>query len=229
MNEERDSQLSAMFDGELAEGECDLLARRLGREAVLRTRWERYALISATLQVEAGAPLELRVAQRVSRALANEACHGAGAADRADAGSPAGAERGVSASRWLKAAAGMAVAAGVAGLSILYLRVQMPGVDTAPVIARVAVPAPVAAVQTGGESRGPSAGGEPESYVVPAASDQSGALAPAELANYVVAHSEFSSPLVRRNLLTTLVTGDARTLRETEEPRPRDLAAGAGE
>ena len=29
MNEELDSQLSAMFDNELPEGECELLARRL--------------------------------------------------------------------------------------------------------------------------------------------------------------------------------------------------------
>ena len=36
MNEELDSQLSAMFDGELPAAECELLARRLARDEQLR-------------------------------------------------------------------------------------------------------------------------------------------------------------------------------------------------
>ena len=36
MSEERDSQLSAMFDGELPAGECELLARRLVRDEALK-------------------------------------------------------------------------------------------------------------------------------------------------------------------------------------------------
>ena len=47
---ERDSQLSAMFDGELASAECELLARRLVRDEALRGQWSRYALIGAALQ-----------------------------------------------------------------------------------------------------------------------------------------------------------------------------------
>ena len=35
MNEELDSQLSAMFDDELPQSECELLARRLARDAAL--------------------------------------------------------------------------------------------------------------------------------------------------------------------------------------------------
>src|SRR5207248_1869369 len=44
MNEELDSQLSAMFDDELAPEECELLARRLSRDEQLKARWGRYAV-----------------------------------------------------------------------------------------------------------------------------------------------------------------------------------------
>ena len=36
MNEELDSQLSAMFDDELPPAECELLARRLSRDDALK-------------------------------------------------------------------------------------------------------------------------------------------------------------------------------------------------
>ena len=52
MNEERDSQLSAMFDGELPQAECELLARRLTWDVNLTTQWSRYALIGAALRGE---------------------------------------------------------------------------------------------------------------------------------------------------------------------------------
>ena len=45
MNEELDSQLSAMFDDELAPEQCELLARRLSRDEQLKARWGRYAVI----------------------------------------------------------------------------------------------------------------------------------------------------------------------------------------
>ena len=39
--DERDSQLSAMFDGELPDSECELLARRLSRDPALKQQWAR--------------------------------------------------------------------------------------------------------------------------------------------------------------------------------------------
>ncbi|HEY2590491.1 MAG TPA: sigma-E factor negative regulatory protein [Steroidobacteraceae bacterium] len=51
-NEELDSQLSAMFDDELPEPECELLARRLARDEGLKARWGRYAVIAACLRME---------------------------------------------------------------------------------------------------------------------------------------------------------------------------------
>jgi len=43
-----------------------------------------------------------------------------------------------------------------------------------------------------------------------------------ELANYVVAHSVFSSPVTRRNLLSAFMTGEAGSAAE----EPRDDAQG---
>ena len=53
-NEQLDSQLSAMFDDELPEPECELLARRLARDEGLKARWGRYAVIAACVRMERG-------------------------------------------------------------------------------------------------------------------------------------------------------------------------------
>jgi hypothetical protein len=57
-------------------------------------------------------------------------------------------------------------------------------------------------------ARGPGSG-EPESYVVPMPAGRAAGGPPAQLANYVVAHSEFSAPLSRRSLLSALVASEA--------------------
>ncbi|HTY50353.1 MAG TPA: hypothetical protein VMB48_11755, partial [Steroidobacteraceae bacterium] len=49
---------------------------------------------------------------------------------------------------------------------------------------------------------------EPDSYVVPAGVPQPAAVPPAELANYIVAHSEYSTPLIRGAMLSALVAGE---------------------
>jgi hypothetical protein len=52
-------------------------------------------------------------------------------------------------------------------------------------------------------------------------------MPPAELANYVVAHSEFSMPVSRRNLLSTLVaseSGNSAPLNESQGAGIRDRA-----
>ena len=73
-NEERDSQLSAMFDGELAAGECELLARRLARDPALQARWGQYAVIGACIRGQSGVRLQGQgsVAERVHLALGQE-------------------------------------------------------------------------------------------------------------------------------------------------------------
>src|SRR5246127_5455201 len=72
MNEELDSQLSAMFDDELPASECELLARRLSRDEQLKARWGRYAVIGATIRAERGIRLNAALASRVSAAISSE-------------------------------------------------------------------------------------------------------------------------------------------------------------
>jgi anti-sigma factor RsiW len=67
--EEVESQLSAMFDGELAAAECELLSRRIDRDERLRARWSRYALIGAAMRSEPVATARRGFASRVSAAL----------------------------------------------------------------------------------------------------------------------------------------------------------------
>src|ERR1043165_913537 len=72
MNEELDSQLSAMFDNELPAAQCELLARRLSRDEELKSRWATYAAIGATIRAEGGARLNSNLALRVSAAISAE-------------------------------------------------------------------------------------------------------------------------------------------------------------
>ena len=198
MNEELDSQLSAMFDDELASAECELLARRLSRDGELKARWERFAVIAAAIRAERGVRLNARIARRVSVIVGSEP---------ALAGHPAVRRREL---RWLRPAAGVAVAAGVAAVSILWLRAQVPlGGAVATTAAVSAVPS---SRMTASRLTPPATARAPrgsDSYVVPPAAHGAAALVPAtELANYVVAHSMFSSPVARRNLLSSFITSE---------------------
>ena len=227
--DERDSQLSAMFDGELSAAECELLARRLSRDEALRSQWSGYALIGAALRAERGVALHDRVAWRVASAVAQEASYGdAAAADNAGANvaraatsvSAAPAAAMSNSSRWMRFArpvVGASIAAGVAAVSILWLRTQDTPVDLVadnavpativltpePADTRVALnPPPVAPAET------VASNGEPERYTTPAPSSQPSLSPPARFANYVVAHSEYSGPLARRMALLGIVSPD---------------------
>jgi hypothetical protein len=68
--------------------------------------------------------------------------------------------------------------------------------------------------------------GEPDVYVTPAPSSSASIAPPARLANYVVAHSEYSSPLSRRMALLGLVATDPESVTPAE---PNDAAAGAAD
>jgi len=221
MNEELDSQLSAMFDDELASAECELLARRLSRDGELKARWERYAVIAAAIRAERGVRLNARVARRVSVIVGSEPA-------LAGQSAPRGARR-----RWVRPAAGAAVAAGVAAVSILWLRAQLPpGAEVAaPPLA--AVPA-VRVIPTAVAPPAARRPGGPDSYVVPPAARGGAAVLPAtELANYVVAHSMFSPPVARRNLLSSFMTtepGEAGTIpvsTDSAQDPPRDAKSSA--
>jgi negative regulator of sigma E activity len=212
MNEELDSQLSAMFDNELASAECELLARRLSRDPDLKARWGRYAVMGAVIRAERGVALEGIVAGRVSAALSSEP---ALSVDAAQAGGRPLQYR------WWQPIAGVGLAAGVAAVSILWLRSQaLPdgshAVAPALVASTAALAAPAArALQS---AIAPAA----DSFVVPPVSQRSMMVVPAtELADYVVAHSAFSWPVSRGNLLSALMVsepGTSSTPARSEQP-----------
>jgi negative regulator of sigma E activity len=207
MNEELDSQLSAMFDNELASAECELMARRLSRDDELKARWGRYAVIGATIRAEGGTRLTASVARRVSAVISSEPSVIA---------QPAAQHSRRNSSRVWMPLGGVAVAASVAAAAILWVRYQsLP--ETSPWVAQV--------VQGGGQegSRIPlsATGTSDASYVVPRAIPRRSVVPSTQLANYVVAHSEFSSPVNRRNILSALManeTGTAGAPAGSEEP-----------
>jgi sigma-E factor negative regulatory protein RseA len=215
MNEELDSQLSAMFDDELPAAECELLARRLSRDEQLKARWGRYAVIGATIRAERGVRLNAGLAGRVSAAISSEAPLAAEPAPQPKKRWDIG---------WWQPLAGVAAAAGVAAVSIIWMRSQVLP-DALPAVAQTVVPAiatvntPVAATVASATTRGNT--GESDSYVVPKNSPRRLVVPSTELANYVVAHSEFSSPVTRRNLLSSFMaseSGTAGTSAGSEEP-----------
>jgi len=199
MNEELDSQLSAMFDDELPPAECELLARRLSRDEPLKARWGRYAIMSAVIRAERGVRLNAPLAGRVSAVLLAEPALAAQAAPR---------DRTATRLRWWQPLAGSAVAAGVAAVSILWLRSHTPD---APLAARVISPAAVGTA--------PAAAPQGEAYTVPVPKPSAALVPSTELANYVVAHSMFSPPVDRRNLLSAFMTSEPAAA-GTEEPAP---------
>jgi hypothetical protein len=110
--------------------------------------------------------------------------------------------------------AGASIAAGVAAVSILMLRgfedpanSLMQASVTAPTTISLVPDAEVgvapAAVDTAATQ--PVSSGEPERYSTPAPSSATSIVRPARLANYVVAHSEYSGPLQRRMALLGIV------------------------
>ena len=198
MNEELDSQLSAMFDDELLPAECELLARRLSRDEYLKARWGRYAIVGAVIRAERGVRLNAPLAGRVNAVLLAEPALAAHTAPRDRSRAPL---------RWWRPLAGAAVAAGVATVSILWLRTQAP-LPGAPLVTQLAAPRQTTA----------AASGQGDSYIVPRPRPAAVAVPSTELANYVVAHSMFSTPVARRNLLSAFMTSESAGA-GTEEPQ----------
>jgi sigma-E factor negative regulatory protein RseA len=200
MKEELDSQLSAMFDNELPAAECELLARRLSRDEELKARWGRYAAIGATIRAEGGARLNTDLALRVSTAISVEP---------AVAAEPVRPSSRRTTARWWAPVGGAAVAASVAAAAILWVRL-----DSLPQEGQTVAQTAPAATGSGPAGRsGPLAASTntPDSYVVPKTIARRSIVPSTQLANYVVAHSEFSSPVSRRNLLSALMANESGT------------------
>jgi negative regulator of sigma E activity len=243
---ERDSQLSAMFDGELPGAECELLARRLTRDEALRAQWSRFSMIGAALRSERGVALHDRVAWRVQSMVAQEITYGDGTVElatttRTAVAATSGSVKTAAAARWARFArpvAGASIAASVAALSIMWLRT---GGEPEPVLASNAVTESavserlvltpeaaetVVALNTAQPAARAPSNGEPDRYVTPAPNSSASMAPPARLANYVVAHSEYSGPLSRRMALLGLVATDPDASVPAE---PAVEAAGAND
>jgi sigma-E factor negative regulatory protein RseA len=203
MNEELDSQLSAMFDDELPAAECELLARRLSRDEQLKARWGRYAVMGAAIRAERGVLLEPRIARRVSQALRAEP------ALTVQAVQPA---RVTAALSWWQPLASAAMAASVATAAILWMRyegpAEMPALPAFGSVTPAALPATVRA-----DNRS-------DSYVVPPASARRVVVPPTSFANYVVAHFPVSSPVAAQTLISALVAGTGNAQAGSDDQGP---------
>jgi hypothetical protein len=197
-------------------------------------------MIGAALRAERGVAIHDRVARNVQSVIAKEATYGqgvdqgmddAGNADspRTSTTSPAAAR--ASRQRWMRFGtplAGASIAAGVAAVSIFWLRgSQEPVMDslqastTSPTTI-VLTPEPAGAtVAVNNSPEASAADAEPGLYSTPAPSSSSSIAPPARLANYVVAHSEYSGPLTRRMALLGIVGAEVG-------PEADDTAAAPG-
>jgi negative regulator of sigma E activity len=222
--EERASQVSALFDGELEDSQSELVLRRIMRDAGLRAAWGRYAVIGASLRHE---PLSVALlgrddlAARVASALTMEP----ELSGQALAG-PAPRRRWTGTAA--KAVFGTALAASVAAASILILRMQgdaQPGAaspaSTSPASMMASVAAPQDVRASGFAAAADVAA---PSYTTPVGSASNSGL-PAPLVNYVVAHSEYLTPVMRFNPLSAVMMGTFEPGEELVEATEAEIGA----
>jgi sigma-E factor negative regulatory protein RseA len=210
MTDALNEQLSACLDGELPPAELDLLLKRVGREAELRAAIGRYSLIGEAMRAERPAVASRNFASKLMVAVAAEPAPQSndlpanGLPDRVQAPAVAARIPRISPKviRYLRPAAGMAIAAGVAAVAVLTMQPTVQpelGGNVAPLVAvnQPAANEPAIAA-TDAES----------SYVVPTSAKVSAFIPATRLTNYVVAHSEYSSPLGRRSVLSGVLADD---------------------
>jgi sigma-E factor negative regulatory protein RseA len=210
MTERIKEQLSAFLDGELPDPESALLLKRLERDDDLRGALSRYSLIGAVLRGEGDVPAARQVAARVSAAIAREPTRTGGFA-------------------WLpgsealgRGVAGIAVAAGVAFGAVMLVQQVLSVKPETPVAVLARAEAPP--IQPVADDTGPlDAPAEP--YVTPPAAAAPVGIAPAQLANYLVAHYGYASPLVRRSVGAGLIISEidpalAETVPAGDVPQP---------
>lgn len=204
-NETLSSQLSAFVDDQLPSAETDLFVRRLVKDTELKQTMGRYQLMGEALRAPTRTThLSRDFSARIAAALELQESAAENATARVQATPRLRMER------WLKPAAGAAVAASVALVAVLTVSTQPERLDVQSVSADALQPVVLTAQRAGSGN----------SYVVPVASTAPSAVIPAtRLTNYVVAHSEFSSPLGRRNMMTGLLASD--------QPVAVDETAGA--
>jgi len=202
-------QLSTFLDGELPDQETALLLKRLERDDELRGALSRYSLIGAVLRSDGDVPAARQVAARVSAAIAREPFRAAAFVRLPDR------------DLLLRSVAGLAVAAGVAIGAVLIVPQVGPQDPAAPeALMAQAVESPIEPVSDVADVVD-----EPAAiYVTPPATDSTGGIAPAQLANYLVAHYGYASPLVRRSVGVGLMSAPGEPA--LVEVAPREGQAG---
>lgn len=212
-NETLQSQVSAFVDDELSPAETDLFVRRLVKDSELKQTLGRYQLMGEALRAPSAArprrtsQVSRSFSARVAAALENDAASAPIAAPAVKIGNQP---------RWLKSVGGVAIAASVALVAVLAVRNQPVVAPTTTAAVETLKPVVLTAQRL-------------DSYVVPSVANAPTAPLPAtRLTNYVVAHSEFSSPLGRRNVMTGLMAGEQpvpetmseTTIEETQTAAP---------
>ena len=114
MSKETREHLSALVDGEISRETSRFLVRRLGTDEELHATWTRYHLVRDCLRHQDGSIAGENLCARVSQALENE-----------ESIEPSR----VISNRWLKPAAGLAIAASVALMAIVTVGPGIPGVQ----------------------------------------------------------------------------------------------------
>ena len=189
MTDQIREQLSALLDGELPRDEMDLLMRRLDKDPELRRTFGSYALIGETLRAPGGRIAPPSFAARVSAAI-EESPAIVETTSNTRLASPASTTRlPQHAALWKRPMVRTALAAGAAATAVLLFRPE-----ATPVAQLEVTPANSFAM-----SASPT----------PAQSQR--------LAGYMVAHSQFSTPMVRRNVLSGLLAADPGITRVSYE------------
>jgi sigma-E factor negative regulatory protein RseA len=196
-------QLSAFLDGELPDPESALLLKRLERDDELRGALSRYSLVGAVLRSDGDVPAARQVAARVSAAIAREPARGTRFVRLPGRGA------------FLRAVAGVAVAAGVALGAVLLVQ-QIESQDAGAPDA-VMAQADLPPVQPVTDDLDPPDGAADIDVTPPAPAAPAG-IPPAELANYLVAHYGYASPLARRSVGAGLISDDDQAFVEQLPP-----------
>lgn len=204
MTETIKEQLSAFLDGELPEAETTLLLKRLERDDDLRVTLSRYSLIGAVMRQDDDVLAGTALASRVSAAIAAEV--------------PAAPAR----RAWAGSLAGLGVAAGVAMFTLALFN---SGLGPQHGAATGAVPDLAQAGSAGDPGEfvqvvAPSATAAP-TYTVPApARGTAPVLPPAQLASYLLAHGDYTSPIARGGVVSAPIVAQPAVVRQDEEPAP---------
>jgi sigma-E factor negative regulatory protein RseA len=198
-------QLSACLDGELPEGELDLLLKQLARDPQLRQTMGSYARIGEVMRAERAVTASAGFAAKVCAAIAAE--------PQSESQSVVARPPKVAAAavQWLRPVVGLAIAAGVAAVAVFAVQPD------------ATQPAQVARTVEQGTVALPTSTLSQSSYTVPTNTASTAFIPATRLTNYVVAHSEYSSPLGRRTVLSGVLSDENG---QEELPAQGDVAVG---